>query len=143
MQISHVFDTTAALPVGFGVRVLLLSASEKSGLKDRIAGLGGLVEVETETFAALAAMIDDPMGYGLFVMDCDDLGGPEAGHRAAKTLSAVQSRVPVVLISKGFETQIFPQDRVEAVCLRAPLSSVSLRVGFEHALRDRLIWRAA
>jgi hypothetical protein len=29
------------------------------------------------------------------------------------------------------------------VTLRAPVSAVSLRVGFEHALRDRLAWRAA
>jgi hypothetical protein len=88
-------------------------------------------------------MIDDPMGYGLFVMDCDALGGVEAGMRAAATLAAVQSRVPVILISREFSAQVFPQDRDAPVCLRAPMSAVSLRVGFEHALRDRLMWRAA
>lgn len=143
MQVTHDFDTAAALPVGWGVRVLLLSAAERTPLQDRIAGLGGLVEVETEVYAALAAMIDDPMGYGLFVMECDGLGGVEAGMRAAKTLAAVKSRVPVILVSAEHTAQVFPQERSAPVCLRAPLSAVSLRVGFEHALRDRLMWRAA
>jgi hypothetical protein len=143
MQITHEFDTGAALPVGYGVRVLFLSADPASPLRDRIAGLGGAVEAETEVYAALAAMIDDPMGYGLFVMDCDGLGGAEAGARAATTLAAVRSRVPVILISRDYAAQAFPQDRDAPVCLRAPMSAVSLRVGFEHALRDRLMWRAA
>jgi hypothetical protein len=125
------------------VRVLLLSADGESPLRDRISGLGGLVEVETEVYSALSAMIDDPMGYGLFVMECDGLGGVEAGVRAETTLAAVNSRVPVILISKDHAAQIFPQQKDAAVCLRAPLSTVSLRVGFEHALRDRLMWRAA
>jgi hypothetical protein len=143
MQVTHDFDTTAALPVGWGVRVLLLTGKADNPLSERIGGLGGTVEVETETYAALSALIDDPMGYGLFVMDCDDLGGPDEGKRASVTLAAVQSRVPVILISKGHASQVFPQEKAEPVCLRAPISTVSLRVGFEHALRDRLIWRAA
>jgi hypothetical protein len=143
MQVTHDFDTAVALPVGWGVRVLLLTANATNFLQDRISSLGGSVEVETETYAALAAIIDDPMGYGLFVMDCDELGGPDAGRLAAVTLAAVQSRVPVILISKGHAAQVFPQEKSQPVCLRAPISTVSLRVGFEHALRDRLIWRAA
>jgi hypothetical protein len=143
MQVSHDFDTAAALPVGWGVRVLLLSADDATPLQDRIGGLGGTVDVETEVYSALSAMIDDPMGYGLFVMDCDGLGGLEAGGRAAATLAAVKSRVPVILVCKDHTAQVFPQDKDAPVCLRAPLSTVSLRVGFEHALRDRLMWRAA
>ncbi len=143
MQITHDFDKGGALPVGWGVRVLFLTADQDSPLEARIAGLGGAVEIETEVYSALAAMIDDPMGYGLFVMDCDGLGGIEAGERAAITLAAVKSRVPVILISKDHGAQVFPQEKEAAVRLRAPLSAVSLRVGFEHALRDRLLWRAA
>lgn len=74
------------------MRVLFLTADQDSPLEARIAGLGGAVEIETEVYSALAAMIDDPMGYGLFVMDCDGLGGIEAGERAAITLAAVKSR---------------------------------------------------
>lgn len=143
MQISHDFDQNEALPVGWGVRVLFLSAQHDSPFVSRIAGLGGMVEVETELYAALSAIIDDPMGYGLFVMDCDSLGGADAAVCAMTTLAAVKARVPVILISKDHQAQVFPQVKEAPVCLRAPLSAVSLRVGFEHALRDRLMWRAA
>lgn len=143
MQVNHDFNPAAALPVGWGVRVLLLTAEAHSPLQDRIAGLGGMIDTETEVYSALSSMIDDPMGYGLFVMDCDGLGGIEAGQRAVATLAAVHSRVPVILVSKEQAAQVFPQERDAPVCLRAPISAVSLRVGFEHALRDRLMWRAA
>ena len=143
MQVYHDFNPEASLSVGWGVRVLLLTAEPRSPLRDRIAGLGGMIDTETEIYAALSSMIDDPMGYGLFVMDCDGLGGIEAGQRAASTLAAVHSRVPVILVSKDHVAQVFPQERSAPVCLRAPISAVSLRVGFEHALRDRLMWRAA
>ena len=143
MQITHDFERGAAMPVAWGIRVLLLTGESESALVKRIAGLGGSVEVETEVFSALAAIIDDPMGYGLFVIDCDGLGGTDVGQRAAATLVAERLRVPVILISGDLDEQVFPQDKDIPVQLRSPLSSISLRVGFEHALRDRLIWRAA
>ena len=143
MQVAHEFSTETALPVGWGVRVLVVSVDSVSFLQQRVAGLGGLVEIETEVFSALAAVIDDPMGYGLVVIDCDGFGGVEAGQRAAMTLFAANCTVPVILLSRSFTQQVFPQGRQEPICLRAPVSGVSLRVGFEHALRDRLIWRAA
>lgn len=143
MQFIHDFDHETALPVGWGVRVLVLASSAEDPLVARVAALGGPVEVETELYAALAAMIDDPTGYGLFVMDCDGFGGGEAGQRARRALAAVQSRVPVILLSREHDHHAFPQEREAAVTLRAPVSAVSLRVGFEHALRDRLAWRAA
>ncbi|MGA0540136.1 hypothetical protein [Neotabrizicola sp. VNH66] len=143
MQAFHDFDRSSALPVGWGVRILALTASASDPVINRLAALGGPVEVETELYAALAALIDDPSGYGLFVMQCDDLGGAETGRLAMQTLAAVGSRVPVILISAEHRLQDFPFSRDEPVCLRAPLSAVSLRVGFEHALRGRLMWNAA
>ncbi|MES2665068.1 MAG: hypothetical protein V4712_03155 [Pseudomonadota bacterium] len=143
MQITHSFDEAEALVVGWGVRVMLLTADPDGPVARRLAGLGGTVEAETEFYASLSAMIDDPVGYGVFVMECDSMGGLEAGQRAQATLAAVKSRIPVILISSDFKSQVFPQGREAAVCLRAPLSAVSLRVGFEHALRDRLMWHAA
>lgn len=142
MQYSHAFDASEAMAVGWGVRVMLLSSGE-SPVGDRLAGLGAVVEREREFYAAMSAIIDDPAGYGLLVVECDTLGGVEAGRRAAATLAAVQSRVPVLLISQAFQTQVFPESRHGAVCLRAPLSAVSLRVGFEHALRGRLMLHSA
>lgn len=143
MQHNHDFDRDIALPVGWGVRVLVLTASSHDPLVDRVAALGGPVEVESEFYAALSAMIDDPTGYGLFVMDCDAFGGLDAGQQARKALAAVQSRIPVILLSREQARHEFPMERNTPVCLRAPVSAVSFRVGFEHALRDRLAWRAA
>jgi hypothetical protein len=143
MQITHDFERGDAIPVAWGVRVLLLSGDTDTPLLARIASLGGTAEVETEVFAALAAIIDDPLGYGLFIIDCDGLGGADVGQRAAATLVAERLRVPVILISSEHGGQVFPQEKNAPIQLRAPLSTISLRVGFEHALRDRLIWRAA
>ncbi len=143
MQITHNFDESEALVVGWGVRVMLLTANPDGAVAKRLAGLGGTIEAETEFYAGMSAMIDDPVGYGVFVMECDGMGGLEAGQRAQATLAAVKSRIPVILISADYKTQQFPQGRDAPVCLRAPLSAVSLRVGFEHALRDRLMWHAA
>ncbi|WP_151719541.1 hypothetical protein [Gemmobacter serpentinus] len=109
----------------------------------RLAGLGGQIDHQEELFAGLEAMIEDPQGYGLFVMLCDDFGGLEAGQRALSLLRGAGCSLPVMLVAAAVAQQIFPEDRSEAVLLRAPLSAVSLRVGFEHALRERLIWRAA
>jgi hypothetical protein len=143
MQYSHAFDASEALAVGWGVRVLLLSASPDPSVADRLAGLGAHVDREAEFYTAMSAIIDDPAGFSLLVVDCDSLGGVEAGRRAAATLAAVQCRVPVLMFSTAFQSQVFPESRQAAVCLRAPLSSVALRVGFEHALRGRLMWQTA
>jgi hypothetical protein len=96
-------------------------------------------------FTALSEVLDDPMGYGLFVIDCDstNVDGLEGGKRAVKIMAEVVGRVPVILVSKECKEQIFPEDRQKPTQLRAPLSAVSLRVGFEHALRDRLAYRIA
>jgi len=47
----------------------------------------------------------------------------------------------VILVSRDCPNQVFPAERRAPIVLRAPLSAVSLRVGFEHALRDRLALR--
>jgi hypothetical protein len=88
-------------------------------------------------------MIDDPQGYGLFVMDTDAFGGLEAGLRAFQMLRAADVRVPVILVGRDCGAQVFPDERSAPIMLKAPLSMVSLRVGFEHALHDRVVWRAA
>jgi hypothetical protein len=143
VQITHDFETASALPVNWGVRVLMLAGTEAAPVVAKVGAIAGPVEVLTEVYAALSAIIDDPTGYGLFVVDLDSTGGAETGARALSTLAAVQSRVPVILVSRDHVRQNFPQDRGQPVCLRAPLSAVSLRVGLEHALRDRLLWNAA
>jgi len=142
MQLVRSFEQDNAALVGWGVRVMLLTSEGADGATARrLAGLGGLVETASEMFAALGALIDDPAGYGLFVVDCDTFGGVEGGHKAFAMLGDVVSRVPVILVSRICPQQTFPDDRRSPTLLRAPLSAVSLRVGFEHALRDRLAVR--
>ena len=129
--------------VGWGVRVLMLADGVDRGAEERLVGLGGKVDTETELYTALAAMMDDPLGYGLFVMDTDAFGGIEAGLRAFQMLRAADVRIPVILVGKDCGRQVFPEERSAPILLQAPVSMVSLRVGFEHALHDRIIWRAA
>jgi len=138
------FDTAAL--VGWGVHALLLGRADRPATETalkRIAGMGSYAEVETELYAAVSEMIDDPAGYGLFVMDCDAFGGIEAGRQAVRHLRAAGVSVPVILLTATCPVQEFPEDRVMPVVLRSPLTAVSFRVGFEHAMRDRLMWRAA
>ncbi|MEO6301013.1 MAG: hypothetical protein ABIV25_02180 [Paracoccaceae bacterium] len=146
MHIVRAFEREGAAPVGWGIRVLLLSSEGEDGLtRRRLANLGGQIEVVDELFTAMSELIDDPAGYALFVVDCDgaNVGGLEAARRAVQMLGNVVERVPVILVSRECGEQRFPNDRLAPTVLRAPLTSVSLRVGFEHALHDRLLFRAA
>ncbi len=132
--------------VGWGVRVMLLTAAESvtgRTTANRIAGFGGLVETQTEMFAALEALIDDPQGYGLFIIDCDGLGGIEVGRKAFSMLGEQTCRLPVILTSRECAEQMFPDDRNAPIMLRAPVSARSMRIGFDHALRERISFRAA
>ena len=141
-HLRAVKNETATL-VGRGVRVMMLGNGSDVLAQDRLVGLGAQVDTETELYTALAAMIDDPHGYALFVMDVDAFGGTEAGLRAFSMLRAAEVRIPVILVGADFGRQVFPEERSAPIMLKVPLSMVSLRVGFEHALHDRVIWRAA
>lgn len=146
MQVFRQIEPEAAALVGWGVRVMLLSpegGAGTPGIAERLAGFGGIVDAEEDLFAAIETMANDATGYGLFVMDCDAFGGIEAGHRAVTMVTRVMGRIPVILVTAACPRQVFPEDPAAPVVLRAPVSAVSLRVGFEHALRDRVIWQAA
>lgn len=135
--------TEMATLVGWGVRVLMLSDGLSTAPQDRLQDLGGHVDTETELYTALAALIDDPLGYALFVMEVDAFSGMEVGLRAFSMLRAADVRIPVILVGRECGRQVFPEERSAPIVLQSPLSMVSLRVGFEHALHDRVIWRAA
>lgn len=134
--------TDKATLVGLGVRVLILCDGSERGAKERLISLGGAVDSETDLYTALAAMMDDPRGYGVFVMHTDAYGGLTAGVRAVQMLRAADVRIPVILVGRDCASQVFPDERLAPITLQSPLSMVSLRVGFEHALQDRTIWRA-
>lgn len=142
MQLFRQIDTQSAALVGWGVRVMLVSP-EADQTAARIAGFGGLVETEADLFAAVEAMHSDTTGYGVFLMDCDAYGGLEAGRRAVALLGRAAEQAKVILLSREVQQQVFPEDGGRPILLRAPVSAVSLRVGFEHALRDRLVYLAA
>lgn len=142
VQVVHSFKSEWAPHVGLGIRSMLLTQQDENGvIASRLAWLGSKVELSQERLSALEALINDPAGYGLFVMDCDGFGGITAGLKAVAMLGGLARRIPVILVSAECSQQSFPENRGEPTLLRAPLSVVSLRVGFEHALRDRLTMR--
>jgi hypothetical protein len=143
MQVFRPIDYVPATLVGRGLRVMLAGASADSAVADKLARLGGEVEAEVEGYMALGAVMDDPQGYGLFVINADGLGGPEEGQRICALLKGAYPRLPVIIVGGDCRTQSFPEEITDPVRLRAPVSSVSLRVGFEHALRERMLWDAA
>ena len=146
MQFIRSFDHSDVTAVTRGVRVLLLAEQGGSQtMAKRLMAMGGKVDIVDELFAAMAEVIDDPAGYGLLVIDCDSasVGGLVAAQRAVRMLGQLVLRVPAILVSSECQTQTFPEDRTMPTLLRAPLSAVSLKVGFEHALRERLMYKAA
>lgn len=146
MQLFRQIDPGTAALVGWGVRVMLLSPNGGEGpgrVAERIAGFGGRIETEADIFACVDAIAEDATGFGLLVIECDAFGGLDAGRRVMSMLGSAGERLPVVLISRDVQEQVFPVDGKAPIQLRAPLSAVSLRVGFEHALRDRLVYMAA
>jgi hypothetical protein len=138
MQLIHAFPHPGLL-VGSGVRVLLLSGQPEP-IARRLEALGARVETRDELYTALSDILDDPQGLGLFVVDCDTIGmeGAQTVRRALHVISETRRAIPMILISRDFPRQSFPEDRFDPVQLRAPLSAVSLKVGYEHALRDRV-----
>lgn len=146
MQFFRQDEAEVSAIVGWGVRVLLLTLAEEvtqSKAAARIAGLGGSVEIENEAFAALDTLILENTGYGLLVIECDSFGGLEAGRNLVSMLHKGGVSIPVILLSSDCTEQQFPYEANAPVILRAPISAVSLRVGFEHAMRDRLVFQAA
>lgn len=143
MKYLRAVKNETATRTGRGLRVLVLTEGLDPAVHERLVGLGAQVDTQTELYTALAAMIDDPRGFALFVMDVDAFGGAAAGLRAFSMLRAAEVRIPVILVGAEFGRQVFPVERSAPIMLQAPLSMVSLRVGFEHALHDRMFWRAA
>ena len=139
MQLIHAFPLTASR-IGANVRVLLLSG-QADPISRRLVALGARVDVVGELYTALSDVLEDPQDVGLFVVDCDTIGaeGLESIRRALQVVVETRRAIPMILISAEFPRQSFPEDRFAPVELRAPLSAVSLKVGFEHALRDRLM----
>ena len=118
-----------AARVGPGLSAMVLGRARSEGVRlaaNEIAALGGTVEQEDEMFTALSAVIDDPTGYGLFVMDCDGYGGLAAGRTAFAMLGGLTERIAVILIADDCPAQSISDDRAAPMLLRPPLSSAAL-----------------
>jgi hypothetical protein len=128
-----------AFPVHtMGVRVLLLSDVDGGRTARRLARCGSHVDVEETLDLALTKLSQDPMGYDLFVMDCDGYGGMSGGEFAVSSLIAADAKMRVMLVSRDFDEPALPLGRRTAVCLPVGAGDEDFRRSFAHALRDRL-----
>jgi hypothetical protein len=121
-----------------GIRVLLLSDVHGGRTAHRLACCGSHVDVEETLDLALARLRRDPMGYDLFVMDCDGFGGMSGGELAVASLIASEAKMRVMLVSRDFDEPALPFGRRTAVCLPTGAGDEEFRRGFDHVLRDRL-----
>lgn len=118
--------TSAGAKLRRGLSVMVLAPADWGGLgraADHIADLGGEIEHEAEMFTALSALIDDPAGYGLFVMACDSYGGLAAGRTACALLGGLTARVPVILITGEACAKVSAGWCDDAVVLQASLAT--------------------
>jgi hypothetical protein len=121
-----------------GVRVLLLSDVQGGRTAHRLACCGSHVDVAETLDLALARLRHDPMGYDLFVMDCDSYGGISGGETAVSSLIAAEAKMRVILVSRDFDEPALPFGRRTAVCLPTGVGDDDFRRGFDHVLRDRV-----
>lgn len=120
-----------------GVRVMLLTDHAEGSTMRRLASYGSLVDAVDVLEQAVAAILEDPMGYDLFVMDCDGFGGIQGAERAISALIAGGARMRIMLVSREFDVPAYPLGRRTAVCLPDDVGEESFRIGFDHVLRDR------
>lgn len=120
-----------------GVRVMLLTDVQEGRTAHRLARCGSVVDVEETLDGALSRVLDDPLGYDLFVMDCDAYGGIAGGEVAISSLIAAEAKMRVMLVSRDFDEPAFPLGRRTAVCLPTTFRDEDFRRGFDHVLRDK------
>ena len=144
MQIIRQIAPEDVAQVGWNLQAVVVAPGEGASLAaDRLAGLGLRVLRMGDIYSALSAIMDDPSICNMLVVECDQVGGLDDMRRTVRLMGETMALVPVILISSECQTQSFSQIRTEPTVLRAPLSAVSLRVGFEHVMRDRLVPRVA
>ena len=103
-----------------------------------LADYGSLVDVQDDVERAVSGLLRDPIGYDLFVLECDGLGGVDGAEAAIAALIAAEARMRVILISREFDEPVYPYGRRAAVCLPATVPEPCFRRGFDHVLRDRV-----
>lgn len=139
MRVQTFFQTNRqrVQPHTPGVRVMLLTDHVESRTARLLADYGSVVDTAEDLEDAVSAILDDPFGYDLFVMDCDGFGGIAGAEQAISTLIAGDAKMRVMLVSREFDVPAYPLGRRTAVCLPEDVSDTSFRIGFDHVLRDR------
>lgn len=140
MQMFRALEQDEVASVGWGVHVALAAApGADSQTMRKLRRLMSHVEPFDQMYDVVAALIDDPSAFDIAVIECDDFGGIELCRRACAMLREAQVKVPVILLSHDVEEQLFPSSWHEPIVLRAPLTSVALRVALEQAFQGRLV----
>jgi hypothetical protein len=120
-----------------GVRVMVLTDQGEGRTCQRLAEYGSLVDARDDLQEAVSTILQDRVGYDLFVMDCDGFGGIAGAEKAISALIAGDAKMRVMLVSREFDVPAYPLGRRTAVCLPEDVSDASFRIGFDHVLRDR------
>ena len=120
-----------------GVRVMVLTDQGEGRTCQRLAEYGSLVDATDDLQEAVTTILQDRVGYDLFVMDCDAFGGIAGAEKAISALIAGDAKMRVMLVSREFDVPAYPLGRRTAVCLPEDVSDASFRIGFDHVLRDR------
>jgi len=120
-----------------GVRVMLLTDHGNGPTCQRLSAYGSLVDAVDDLEDAVQTILEDRVGYDLFVMDCDAFGGIAGAEKAISALIAGDAKMRVMLVSREFDVPAYPLGRRTAVCLPEDVSDASFRIGFDHVLRDR------
>ncbi len=139
MQTFIQADRQQVQPHTLGVRVMLLTDHGHGQTARRLADLGSAIDIADDLAEAVSAILDDPFGYDLFVMECDGYGGIAGAEQAIAALIAGDARMRVMLVSREFDVPAYPLGRRTAVCLPEDVSEASFRIGFDHVLRDRAV----
>jgi hypothetical protein len=120
-----------------GVRVMLLTDHAEGSTGRRLASFGSVVDASDSLDEAVSSILEDPLGYDLFVMDCDGFGGVPGAEKAISALISGGARMRVMLVSRDFDVPAYPLGVRTAVCLPDDVGDDSFRIGFDHVLRDR------
>lgn len=139
MQTFMQTDRQKVAPHTLGVRVMVLTDHGDGTTCQRLAAYGSLVDATDDLDDAVSAILEDRVGYDLFVMDCDAFGGIAGAERAISALIAGDAKMRVMLVSRDFDVPAYPLGRRTAVCLPEDVSDASFRIGFDHVLRDRAV----
>lgn len=139
MQTFMQTDRQKPAPHTLGVRVMVLTDQGDGLTCQRLAAYGSLVDASDDLEEAVSAILEDRVGYDLFVMDCDAFGGIAGAERAISALIAGDAKMRVMLVSREFDVPAYPLGRRTAVCLPEDVSDASFRIGFDHVLRDRAV----